>query len=85
MPESSRTHYATLEHIQPEGMEDFWSMGDLCYDNTVKGKTFDIDTIIDSLFSKLVRYVDGKEDWTLLEPYLQIIMDKNIGSIVCDW
>ncbi len=63
-------------------MEDFWSMGDLCYD---KGKTFDIDTIIDSLFSKLVRYVDGKEDWTLLEPYLQIIMDKNIGSIVCDW
>ncbi len=83
VPESGRTHYDSRIAIQPEGMRDFWDI--YGYDRCDKGSTLDVDEIVDSLSRKLVRFVDGVEDYSAFEPYLQIIMDNNIGSIVYDW
>lgn len=82
MPESCREHYDTLLRIEPEGERDFWEF----VDPSDKGKTFHIDRIVEMLYDRLVPgAVEDSDDWGAVEPYLQILMDNNVGSIVYDW
>jgi hypothetical protein len=82
VPSSCRKHQSSLFPIQPEGLPDFWEF----VDPSDKGKTFDLDSITDQLYDRSVHNTaDGHLDWKLVEPYLQILMDNNIGSIVYDW
>src|SRR4051812_22057689 len=78
-PEASRTHYGFLQAIQPRGLPDFW---DGEFD---RHRTYDLECIVDMLFARLVHHTREPPDYSPIEPYLQVIMDKNVGSIVYDW